>query len=223
MISIISKIKNMFTRTERKVFFWYCILAIFGLLLAQTHMVFADMAISHEVSLLKEEIKNDIILRFDLNMATHEELKTIKGIGDKKAADIIEYRNKNKYMQLEDLLNVKGIGVKTLQNISPFLYINKDDEKVVVDSTNSKILKVKKLDEGDKKINILTASVEELMMIKGIGKVKAKQIVDYRSDNKIDSFEDLLNIKGIGPKLLEIIIQHSVIDDSDQIIAADTN
>jgi len=158
-----------------------------------------------------------------LNMATHEELKTIKGIGDKKAADIIEYRNKNKYMQLEDLLNVKGIGVKTLQNISPFLYINKDDEKVVVDSTNSKILKVKKLDEGDKKINILTASVEELMMIKGIGKVKAKQIVDYRSDNKIDSFEDLLNIKGIGPKLLEIIIQHSVIDDSDQIIAADTN
>jgi len=54
-------------------------------------------------------------------------------------------------------------------------------------------------------VNINKASVKELMLgLKGIGKKKAKAIVDYRTKNgdfKVN--DDLLKVKGIGKKLLK--------------------
>lgn len=49
------------------------------------------------------------------------------------------------------------------------------------------------------------ASKEELMVIKGIGEVKADAIIAERSKEKFKSFEDLQRVKGIGPKTAENI------------------
>ena len=52
-----------------------------------------------------------------INYATVEEIQSLNGIGPSKAQAIIQYREENGLFQApEDLLNVSGIGEKTLQN-----------------------------------------------------------------------------------------------------------
>ena len=55
-----------------------------------------------------------------------------------------------------------------------------------------------------KKININTATAEELSSINGIGEVTAKNIIEYREANNgfLDT-EELMNVKGIGKKTYE--------------------
>ena len=56
------------------------------------------------------------------------------------------------------------------------------------------------------KININTATKEELMTLKGIGEVKAEAIIEYREKyGGIRSIEELINIKGIGERTIENI------------------
>lgn len=60
--------------------------------------------------------------KIDLNSANVEQLTAIKGIGDKTAQAIVDYRKKNgDFTNLQDLINVKGIGAKTLKKVMPYL------------------------------------------------------------------------------------------------------
>ncbi len=53
-------------------------------------------------------------------------------------------------------------------------------------------------------VNANTASQQELESLKGIGPVKAKAIIDYRTKNgPFKSYADLENVPGIGAKTLE--------------------
>lgn len=53
-----------------------------------------------------------------LNRATEAELQTVSGIGQKRASDIIAYREANgPFRSVEDLKNVSGIGEKTLEKL----------------------------------------------------------------------------------------------------------
>ena|GEM_PF-5766809 len=54
----------------------------------------------------------------NINTASSSELQALKGIGPVKAEAIIAYRETNgKFENPEDIINVKGIGAKTLENI----------------------------------------------------------------------------------------------------------
>lgn len=52
--------------------------------------------------------------------------KNIKGIGIKKAQAIVNYREKNgKFNKIEDLMKVKGIGVKLLEKNTGSIIVEK--------------------------------------------------------------------------------------------------
>ncbi|MBD3795659.1 MAG: helix-hairpin-helix domain-containing protein [Epsilonproteobacteria bacterium] len=54
----------------------------------------------------------------DFQNAPKEKLMCIKGIGEKKAEAIIEYRKTNPIKNMQDLDNVKGIGPALMANIT---------------------------------------------------------------------------------------------------------
>ncbi|WP_105106765.1 helix-hairpin-helix domain-containing protein [Streptococcus suis] len=62
--------------------------------------------------------------KVNLNTATEADLQTISGIGAKRAADIIAYREANGgFMSVDDLNNVSGIGDKTMESIRPYVTV----------------------------------------------------------------------------------------------------
>lgn len=60
----------------------------------------------------------------NINIANKQELMNLPGIGEKTAEAIISMREKLKgFRKPEDLLKVKGIGLKKLDNIKKFIFI----------------------------------------------------------------------------------------------------
>jgi len=58
----------------------------------------------------------------DINTADIDELQQIPGVGPVFSRRILDYREKNgKFISVEDLLKVKGIGRKTFEKMRPFL------------------------------------------------------------------------------------------------------
>ncbi|WP_297194369.1 ComEA family DNA-binding protein [uncultured Campylobacter sp.] len=53
----------------------------------------------------------------NINTATVDELKSLKGIGDAKAKAIVEYRKDQNFTSIEDIKKVKGIGSKIFDGI----------------------------------------------------------------------------------------------------------
>ncbi|WP_228288227.1 ComEA family DNA-binding protein [Thermosipho ferrireducens] len=148
---------------------------------------------SSEVTYKPRKYVNQII---DLNTASIDEIKTLHGIGPAKAQAIVDYRKKfGPFKSIKDVLNVPGIGTATLEKIKDRIYINDSAE---INTNNASKEHVK--------ININTATEQELETLPGIGKVKAKAIVNYRTENgNYTTYEDLLNVSGIGKVTLEKI------------------
>lgn len=64
------------------------------------------------------------VKKVNINKATIEELMQIKGIGQKYAKRIVEFREKNgPFKNVEDIINVKGIGPKKFELIKDMITV----------------------------------------------------------------------------------------------------
>ncbi len=62
----------------------------------------------------------------NINSATQKDFASLKGVGVKKASDIVSYRNKVKcFKSIDELSKVKGIGKKTVEKNRKNLLLGK--------------------------------------------------------------------------------------------------
>ena len=96
-----------------------------------------------------------------------------------------------------------------------------EDQMVIVvpkkgEEVNSELAQTptphKKEVEKEGKVNINTATVEELKTLKGIGEKKAEAIIEYRKQNgSFKNKEELMKVRGIGKKLYESFQERVVV------------
>ena len=113
--------------------------------------------------------------------------------------------------KIEDEMTVIIYSKKEIEN-----YIKEQDELLKkLELCEKKVVNnaciEKKVEDNNQKININTASEEELKNIPGIGDSKAESIINYRNTTPFKQIEDIKNVEGIGENLFENIKEYLTI------------
>lgn len=106
------------THQERKVLIFIGILILIGSILRMLNLnaIREDLSFDRNKSVISENTGLSKIV--NINAATSEDLESISGIGKVIASRIIDYRNQfGPFDNLEDLKKIKGIGDKKIERL----------------------------------------------------------------------------------------------------------
>ncbi len=78
--------------------------------------------VNYENCDIYEDLDEDTKL-ININEASIEELTTLPGIGEARAKDIIAYREENKFLKKEEIMEVSGIGEASYNNFKELITI----------------------------------------------------------------------------------------------------
>ncbi|MEW6619059.1 MAG: helix-hairpin-helix domain-containing protein [bacterium] len=171
--------------------------------------------------------------KVNINTASLEDLMTLPRIGSVTSNRIVEYRRMHgKFKSVEEITKVKGVGKKNFEKIRGLITVGNVEKFASITVTlkerkrdSSSLKKHRAIDvgsitvEGSKclseklKINLNTASIEELDKLPGIGSDIANRIIEYRNiQGEFSSIEDITKVKGIGQKTFEKIKEMITVD-----------
>jgi len=201
-------LNNLFTDNEQKILFFLIFFAFLGILAKYTGLTAEEELTEQD----KIGFEKDYEIKYDLNLVSKEDLLSIPGIGEKRAAEILTYQSEIGFTNKAELMKIKGIGTKTYSKLEKYFYdlgeseIPEEFYPVATNHKNS--------DSVDT-IDINIASAEQLTLLKGIGPSKAARIIELRNElGKFSDINELLTVKGIGPKTLEKFKDQVIIGDS---------
>jgi competence ComEA-like helix-hairpin-helix protein len=94
----------------------------FILLFAVTAAMFTPRAMATDTVLDEGPLPPAGVL--NLNTATADQLCWLPGIGKGKALRIVDYRNTRPFKRVVELARVKGIGLKTVRRLRPWIVVD---------------------------------------------------------------------------------------------------
>ncbi|MDX9761930.1 MAG: helix-hairpin-helix domain-containing protein [Desulfomonilia bacterium] len=127
--------------------------------------------------------------KININTASAEEMQIVPGMDQSLAQNIVEYRQANgPFGSVDELSQVQGIDDQKLQSIQEHLTADK--------------------------IDLNTASAEELQIIPGVDQSLAQNIVEYRQANgPFGSVDDLSQVSGITEENMNTIRDHVTVEE----------
>jgi len=203
---------NLMTKDEQKILGFLSIILISGMIFHYTGVsfVYAEKSPASEVS-LKQATQTDSIIQIDIRTAAADELILLPGIGEKRAEDIINYRQKKQFSSAEELLNIKGIGAKTFLKMKPMLLVFGTSGSGVLDT--AKLSALKELNSASAGIS----SDSDKQELDGTGKLTNKDrnadksgLDDGQSVINLNtaSKQELISLNGIGEIKAEAILAY---------------
>lgn len=153
-------------------------------------------------------------IRVNINSSQIEELDRLPGVGPATARRIISHRLMNgPYITVSELEKVKGIGPKTISKFGNIAFIGEPGEMdpTQIDSlmtsnsrqSDSQTVTMENVPCGSGRININTASSEDLQTLPRIGPKTAERIIaDRETNGPFAEISEFTRVRGIGPKTL---------------------
>lgn len=153
---------------------------------------------------IKGEINNPGIYELDESMRVIDVIELAGGLTNNADTSVINLSKK-----LKDEMVIIIYSKYQVKNFEA----TKEEEKVVEEKCiqeNENALKndacindnnSKDTNTNQDKVNINTASLEQLQTLPGVGESKAKSIIEYREKQKFKTIEDIKNVTGIGDSL----------------------
>lgn len=132
----------------------------------------------------------------DINSASVDALTAVKGIGKALAVRIVEYREENGPFETMDKLSaVSGIGTSKVDALK---------ESFDVLQLSGGVGKPER-----RRLDVNTASEEQLRSLLTVGNVLAKKIVEYREKHgAFTTLEELSNVQGIGESTFKTLTEY---------------
>ncbi len=137
--------------------------------------------------------------RIDPNTATEVELDRLPGVGPALARAILLSRQREgRFRTLRDLERVRGLGSNSVERLAPYVTLPGGARQPGIRAVGRP--RGDEKPPGPRRLDLNTATLEELEALPGIGPARAAAILRWRQHHgPFRRLDDLLEVPGIGP------------------------